>query len=644
MSKNTLLVLLITFLNFYILNAQKSTLKKADEEFDTFAYIDAREIYLNIVKEGYDSPQVYKKLGDTYYFNSEYTEAVKWYEWLIRKYPNNIESIYYYRVAQSLKSIGEYQKSKKMMGEFASKSANSVIAQNFMANYPSLDSLIDFESEKFDVVNATKLLSSSDFGPSFYMDKIVYASSSSNTKGNKIHQWNGLPYLDLYEAEIRKDGELANPEPLKGEINTPFHESSAAFTKDGGTIYFTRNNYINGKKKRNKEKLMSLKIYKAVKKKNGSWGDVEELPFNSDSYSVAHPALSPDEKKLYFSSDMPGTHGQSDIWYVDVLNHMLYGDPVNLGPEINTEARETFPFISKNNNLYFASDGHLGLGGLDIFAISLNKNGEFEEVTNLKKPINSNKDDFGFIFKEDTQLGYLSSNRGGIKGSSSDDIYKVVQSCGKINIQGIISDASTGKPLENSRVVLMDRNSVVLNTVSTDAGGNYNFNAPIDCDKEYIVKAEYKDYLPNERSVTTPRGTAVLQIDLELIPPDCPIDDLGCRLNLQPIYFDYGKHFIRADAEVELAKILEAMKQYPELTIHIESHTDSRSSADFNLRLSEKRATATLEWLVAKGISRNRLSAKGYGETQLLNECSNGVRCSDNQHQLNRRSMFIIQN
>nr|WP_293300358.1 OmpA family protein [Allomuricauda sp.] len=642
MNHKTILGILCTIFTISISYPQNSVIKKANEDFDSYYFIDAREIYLKIVDYGYESPQVLKKLGDTYYFNSEYAEAAEWYKKLMEKFPNDVDPIYYCRAAQSFKSIGDYQTSKKMMGKYSSLSSNTEIAKNFMEGYAKLDSLVGFKSSTYEVANITGLLTSSDFSPAFYGDKVVFASSSAKTEGDKIHNWTGLPYLDLFEAEVDEDWRLSHPKPLEGDINTPYHESNAVFTNDGKTVYFTRNNYFKGRKRKNRQKLVSLKIYQATKMDDGSWKNITELPFNSDSHSVAHPALSPDEKRLYFSSDMEGTHGESDIWYVDIVGDGSFGTPVNLGPKINTETREGFPFIGKNNNLYFSSDGHLGLGGLDIFVVSLEPDGEFEEVTNLKQPINSNKDDFGFILNEEKKIGYLASNRDGDAGSSSDDIYRVWESCGITIIQGAISDSKTGKPLDGATVSLMNKNNNKVAETTTDSSGNYIFKGVVDCSKAYTVHAEYKDYTPNQKSTVTPRGSHTEQMDIELTPPECPIDDLGCRLTLQPIYFDYGKSRIRPDAEVELAKILQAMKQYPELSIHIESHTDSRSSSRFNLNLSERRAQATLEWLVKQGINRSRLSAKGYGETQLLNNCSNGVRCSEEEHQLNRRSMFII--
>ncbi|WP_421807332.1 OmpA family protein [Flagellimonas sp.] len=622
--------------------AQETKIKKANEEFDNYDFIDARKIYLSVVEDGYESAQVFEKLGDTYYFNSEYAEASQWYGKLMEKYPDNIRPEYYYRTAQTLKSVGEYDKSKVMMEKFLESSPSDMVIGQ-LDNWKTFEELTEHQNKKFKVTNITTDLTGSDFGPSFYGDKIVFASSSIRTEGSKVHDWNGLPYLDLFEAEINDDGKLTNVKSLRGDINSPYHESSAAFTKDGKTVYFTRNNYIDGKKKRGKKRLVSLKIYKATKNNDGTWGNVQELPFNDDSYSTAHPTLNIEETRLYFSSNRPGTLGESDIWYVDILNANEYSKPVNLGPNINTEQRETFPFISDSNILFFSSDGHVGLGGLDIYRVSSGNDFDLGDIVNLGKPINSNQDDFGIVVKENDKIGYFSSNRDGNGGSSSDDIYSISENCIPI-IYGAITDANTGEPLPGSMVYLLDEDNNVISQLVTEANGNYEFDQNIECEKHYVVRAsnDEKEYRPQEQIVMTPMGSMMLQVDIALTPPGCPVADLGCRLDLQPIYFDFDKHNIRPDAEVELAKILNAMEAYPQLNIHIESHTDSRGNDAYNMQLSERRAKSTLEWLVSKGIDRNRLSAKGYGESQLINNCSNGVNCSQEEHQLNRRSMFII--
>ncbi|NNF32251.1 MAG: OmpA family protein [Flavobacteriaceae bacterium] len=624
------LVLLFTGLTF----AQKKEIEKADKEFDKYSYIDAREIYLKVVEDGYTSAQIFKNLGDTYYWNSEYDSAAKWYQRLVNEFPNEADAMYYYRAAQSLKSLGQDDVAGELMEAYIRKGGDPKIIQ------ATNTSFMEYEVELQKVSVNTE---NSDFGSAFYGDKLVYASATVQTEGDKIHEWNQQPFLDLFEADMDENGMLSNPTKLNGEVNTRFHESSAVFSKDGNTMYFTRNNFIDGKKGRDKEKTIRLKLYRATKSSETYWTNIEELPFNSEEYSVAHPALSLDEKKLYFSSDMPGTTGMSDIWYVNILEDGAYGSPMNV-TVLNTEARESFPFISENNNLYFASDGRGGLGGYDVFMVPLGESGiPNGEIKNLGAPTNSNKDDFGFIIDEQKRIGYVSSNRDGEKGSVADEIYRVQERC-EVTIAGTITSDVDNKPVANATVTLLDENSIVVKTMTAGPDGTYSFDGMAECSSVYVVRAIGDGCEYNEKLVTTPNVSGTVMADLVLECDPCAPNDLGCRLKLEPIYFDFDRYNIRPDAEIELAKILAALRQYAELVIHIESHTDSRGNDAYNEALSEKRAQSTLEWLVSKGIDRNRLSAKGYGEYQLTNQCSNGVECTEEEHQLNRRSMFIIQN
>ncbi|WP_339609064.1 OmpA family protein [uncultured Planktosalinus sp.] len=643
MKINTKIVLiLVIFFSTAGLIAQKAQIKKADRAYDQYSYIDAQKIYLKVVEEGYTSAEIYKKLGNTYYFNSEYSNAAKWYEKLIIEFPEETEPEYYFRASQSLKSKGDYEKADEFMNAFAESGGSQQIIQDYKNNKDYLNSILSLE-DKY-VFEKTEINSEySDFGPSFYNGKLVFASASGlGVVKPKIHDWNAQPFLNLYVADKNEDGKLSGATLLSEDINTKFHESTAVFAKDGKTIYFTRNNYIDGKKKKDKDNLIRLKIYRATMLAENTWTNIEELPFNDDSYSVAHPALSVDGKKLYFSSDMPGTTGQSDLWYVDILDNGSFGNPVNLGVSINTEARESFPFISDENVLYFSTDGRAGLGGFDVFYTELNEQGLPTKINPLGTPVNSSKDDFGFILDTNSNIGFISSNRSGDSGSKDDDIYRINRIC-EITISGLVTDEDTGELLPGSLVTLMDEGNEVISTTTVGSNAKYTFKA--NCDKKYIIRGTKENYNPTEKVINTPENSSSIDVPLMLKSSDpCPPNDLGCRLTLQPIYFDFDRYNIRPDAAVELAKILAAMKEYPELIIHIESHTDSRGSDVYNELLSERRAQSTLEWLVSKGIDRDRLSARGYGESRLINECSNGVACSEEKHQLNRRSMFIIQN
>ena len=644
-NKNVLVIamLLVSCLCF----SQKNKIKIANKEFDRYSYIDAREIYLKVVEDGYESAEIYQNLGDTYYWNSDYDNAAKWYEKLINSFPSQTPAEYYYRAAQSLKSIKRYKDADKLMNIYATLDKDHIIVKNYINDIDYLNSIAlqakSYLLEKVEI-NTNE---HSEFGPAFYNDKIVFTSSRTNSKDSKKFKWTNQSFLDLYISDADSLGILSNAKAITGDINTKYHESSTVFLKDGKTLYFTRSNYIDKKLRKDKKNTVLLKLYKASKNDQGEWTNIQELPFNSDQYSVAHPAISLDEKRLYFSSDMPGTNGMSDLWYVDILEDNTYGKPTNLGTTVNTEARESFPFISDQGNLYFSSDGHAGLGGYDIFTTTLGSDGIPEKPINLGEPANSSKDDFGFIIKEKKRMGYLASNREGNQGSNSDDIYRIKEIC-EILVVGTVFDEDSLEPIIGATVQLYDENNNLIKEVLSDLDAAFKFEE-CGCDKQYNIRAEKELYEPNEKGFKTPNKTGTIQvpIPLKLINP-CPDNDLGCKLTLQPIYFDLDKHNIRPDAAIELAKVLAAMREYPELNIHIESHTDSRQTHDYNMSLSGRRAKSTRNWLISKGINKNRLTAKGYGETKLTNDCKNDVssklpnECSEEEHQLNRRSMFII--
>ncbi len=631
-----IIVLLYSSVSF----SQKKQIEKANEDFDQYGYIDAQKVYLKVVEDGYHSSEIYKKLGDTYYYNGNYIEAAKWYNELLKTYPDEVETDYYYRTALTLKSMDKHTESDKLMVKYV-ESGGVMPAVQVFENDPEYLKSLGIQSSRYVVEEVATNSEYSDFGPTYYKDKLVFSTTSRDLDNFKKNNWNNLPYLDLYIADMDEDGNLSNVKPLGGDINTKYHESSPIFSKDGNTIYFTRNNFSKGRTFSDKKRTIRLKIFKATKNEDDKWGDVEELPFNNKNYSVSHPALNNDETRIYFASDMPGTYGKSDLWYVDILEDNKYGDPVNMGESINTRARETFPFISENNNLYYSSDGRGGNGGLDVYIAPLDENGEVEVISNFGEPINTNQDDFGFIIEESKGIGFFTSNKDGGRGSIDDDIYRFKEVC-IITINGNVTDMDTGKLLPGAEVSYLDKDNKLIQKIIVGSDASYSFSA--NCDSNYIIRGTKKEYFPNEKMVETPDVGGVIETSLQLkIKDPCPPNDLGCRLNLLPIYFDFDKSDIRKDAEIELAKILAALREYPQLVIHIESHTDSRGRDSYNESLSERRAQSTLSWFVDQGIDSNRLSAKGYGENQLVNQCTNEVECSEKEHQLNRRSMFIIQ-
>lgn len=622
--------------------SQKAKLAEADKQFDQYAYVDAITIYERVAEKGYKEEQLFQKLGNANYFNAKLENAAKWYGELFKM--NSVqESEYYYRYSQALKSIGDYNNADTMLEQFNVKSGNDQRAKLYLTHKNYLEE-IEANSGRFDVSNAGINSELSDFGSSFFHNKVIF-SSSRETRGisKKISKRTNQPFTNLFGSERYADGTLAEPQFFGDIINDKFNESTPVFTKDGNTMYFTRNNYLDGKRGEDDQKSTLLKIYKATLE-GGKWSNIVELAFNSDQYSIAHPALSTDEKTLYFASDMPGTIGQSDLYKVAIKDDGSFGKPENLGKTINTEGKETFPFISEENELYFASDGRPGLGGLDIFVSKLGKDNVFKEIQNVGAPVNGPQDDFAFIIDSKSRKGFFTSNRDGGKGF--DDIYRFTENlkldCNQ-ELTGIITDQETGEVLTDFKVSLFDENFQLVTEYSVQGKGLYRFD--VICGRNYHVRAQKIKFETTENNVTIGKtiGKTYLNLALERrIKPIGVGTDLAKTVNISIIYFDLDKWNIRQDAAFQLEKVVEVMKQFPTIKIEVRSFTDSRQSAQYNLNLSNKRAKATMQWLIKEGIEASRLTCKGYGETQLVNACSDGVNCTEEEHQANRRSEFII--
>lgn len=654
----TIASLLVTTL----VSGQERQLAKAAKEFEEFSYVDAREVYLKVVENGYESKDVYEKLGDSYYFNADLPSAVTWYNKLYANYRQDIQPEYLFRYSQSLKSIEKYKESDAVMETFNKMTGRQEKRTELFEDERNYLDIIAAQSGRFDIKNLTAInTAGSDFGPSLYMDSaVVYASAKDTGISKVIHEWNELQFLDLYQTNRVGANSLnvQGVDRLNSKVNTKLHESTSVFTKDGNTMYFTRNNLLKNRTGSNEEGTVLLKLFKAEKLASGKWGNIVELPFNSDNYSVAHPALSADEKQLYFASDMPGTTGLSDLFVVDILGNNQYSEPKNLGEAINTEARETFPFISESGKLFFASDGHIGLGGLDVFVSMPNEvkftKKLFKAPINVGKPVNSADDDFAFVIEEKSKIGYFTSNRSG--GQGSDDIYSFKQTkeltvrCAQ-SLVGIITDADTRAILPGALVTLYTSNMEKVASTTADTDGSYEFSS-VDCISKYVIRAQESEYKPTEVDFNTDNQfDYVNNHPLQLRKGEKPIaktpinvgDDLADILQLKPIYFDLDKSFIRPDAEVELQKVIAAMRKYPSLKIDVRSHTDSRNTFTYNMSLSDRRAKSTMKYIIEKGgISQSRLEGRGYGEIELENQCADGVPCSEEEHQLNRRSEFII--
>lgn len=647
--KKILYAIMLSFF-FFKAAAQQALLDKAEKEYNNYAYADAIEIYEKLAAKGVEDQKMFQRLGNAYYFNAELPKAAIWYDRLFAVNPQQ-EPEYLYRYSQSLKSAGDYAKADKVLEDFNKKSNTDSRGILFQYNRNYLEQ-IKMNSGRFEIAAAQVNSESSEFGSAFLDNSLVFSSARRiENKEGKTFKWTNKNFTNLYIAPINANGNTGSPVLLNKEINSKFNESTPVFTKDGKTMYFTRNNYLDGRRGKDDKKTTLLKLYKASLI-DGKWTNIVELPFNSDKYSTAHPALSLDEKKLYFASDMPGTFGQSDLFSVLINADGSYGRPENLGPQINTEGRETFPFISADNELYFATDGRPGLGGLDIVVSKINEKGTFDEVQNIGEPVNTKYDDFAFIINSSTRRGYFSSNRKG--GMGSDDIYSFTETrklvCER-TLTGAILDSRTNEPIEGASVTMRDENNQVIGTAETDKSGNYSFK--VNCGKKYSVRVERKMYPPKESAIVIASALSnKLDFALEkekiaaiAIPEIKAVKvgtDLAKTLNISMIYFDLGKWNITDQAAAELEKIAAVMQEYPSMKIDIRSHTDSRSSAKSNMVLSDKRAKSIMAWLIAKGIAADRLKGKGYGESRLLNRCKDGIKCSEEEHLRNRRSEFLI--
>jgi len=547
---------------------------------------------------------------------------------------------------------------KKLLQLFFLLSITVVISQQTTAGEYTID-ILESNSKK------------SDFGTTFYgEDKIIFSSS----RGLSRMKWDdGQSFLDLYEGEVQEDGSVKNVKKFSSRLNSKYHESSVSFTPDQKTVYFTRNNYFKKKLEGDKDGVINLAIYRAKVSANGNWKDIESLPFNSKDYSTGHPTVSKDGEKLYFSSDMPGTYGMSDIYVVDIKEDGTYSKPKNLGRRINTSGRESFLYIDKNNILYFSSDSHKnGLGGLDIFATKIYTN-SVSKAIHLDSPINTEDDDFAFILNNETNEGYFSSNREeGAVGL--DDIYHfkaeppLFIEC-KQKVNGVVLNKKTGKSISKALVEFLDKNDNQIATYKTKRDGTFRFNAK--CNVAYKLKASKDDFAvgsnafvteddpeaktniklnlkPKEVAVISkPEPVVVIEPEPEVIKPnfeEIKVVRDKVIVNIDPIYFSLNQSNIRKDAARELDKVVKIMKKYPALKIEGGSHTDSRGGQALNVKLSTRRAKSTVDYIITQGIDANRITAIGYGESQLTNKCKNNVRCSEKEHQQNRRTEFVILN
>lgn len=559
--------------------AQKKNTKRVDKLFDMRAYKNAAEIY-----ETKERTQgVLQNLADSYYYNSSLQKAIKTYRELFVEYGDSIDIEYHFRFAQALKGVKEYKEADKHLSMYYNKPINTLTyIDNTDKTTPHTFTLKQIENRN----------SSSDFGLSFYGDDKVAFASARNSE-NPSYSWNNLPYLDLYSGTLNSQNVLENVEPFSESINTESHESSAVFTKDGKTMYFNRTNTT--RKKTDDERIAHIKIYKA-ELVGSEWTNVTALPFTSNAYSTEHPALSHDEKTLYFASDMPGTLGSFDIYKVVINDDGTYGEPENLGDTINTKHREQFPFVSKYNVLYFSSIGHLGYGGLDVFRSNM-VNGTYDTPVNLGSTINSPLDDFAYVVREKDNKGFVSSNRTGY-----DRLFGFIREKNPLTfyqVEGVVEDLNSKELLSGALVTLFDESETVIQ--DTIVGENAYYIFKIEPNKKYKVRGTRKAYIPQDVEFSTDsKGKVQHNIYLSLesfADAEERVKEKKedvVQVELDKIYFDFDASDIREDAASTLNVLVDLMKKYPTMEVEVSAHTDARGPDQYNLDLSKRRAASTL--------------------------------------------------
>lgn len=625
---------------------QKVSQKKADEDFNKHAFINASRVYEKIANKGYVNTSILTRLGDSYYFNGKLPEAYKWYDLLFEgvyedKNVNDISSEYYYRYAQTLRAVDKYAQSEKVLDLFVQKEANDTRARLYEEQKDDYILNIKENSGKYELFSIPINSPFSDYGGIMRGQHLIFTSARPSNGSKKIHQWTNEHFTSFFQSEVSSDWLFELPTEFAHKLDpSTVNVATPAFTMDGKTMYFTKNNSRpDGKGKFNKEDVSTLKIYRANLDTNGQWENIIELPFNSDNFNTAHPAISPDGKWLYFSSNREGTYGSSDLYRVQIMEFGQFGDPENLGARINTEARESFPFISSDNVLYFSSDGRPGLGGLDVFKVSIYQDNTFSSVEAVGAPINSPFDDFALYLTDDLKRGFISSNRPG--GDGGDDIYSLKQVVLSQDLGGVILDKHTNELVRGSVVTLMDNEFNVLRTVVPDNMGKFDVNDLL-CGAKYRIKIEAEGYLTLEVPyvVDYSQDRKSKTFTLEGIETTVELeDDLFDKLSLKPIYFDFDRSYIRPDAKIELIKIVEVMKEVPSMRIAIRSHTDNRGAKKYNQTLSDQRAASTASWIISQGISPTRITYEGVGSKEPVVNCK---QCTEEQYQENRRSEFII--
>ncbi len=721
----------------YVPSNHRYTFKKANELYQGYAYKDALGLYEQLLAAKYDKPEVKLQIAECYRQLNNPRKAAFYYAEIISN--NEVsEPIHNFYYASALYQIGQYEKAQEWLTTYQQKAPDDERVDKIVE---AIKNYGDFfrDSSLYKITTLNINSQQSDFGPTFYQGGVVFASArkdAANLAKQKYKRDNSA-FLDLYYSKIKADSTMGGVDRFNPHVNTKFHESSTTFYDNEQKVLFTRNNYFEKKILKSSSGDVNLKIFQAEKGADGNWINIKGLPFNSDEYSTGHPSITSDGKRIYFVSDMPGGYGASDLYYTDWENG-TWSVPVNMGELINTKGSELFPFIYQDKYLYFASNGHLGMGGLDIYQVDL----KTDEVVNLGYPVNTNFDDFALIREQSGHSGFFSSNRSGGKGN--DDIYRFDHVF--IDLEIVVIDSETNSPVPNAVLQLFEDGQMVKN-LETDSSGNTHIKLAVSRDYQFKVKKDFcltldHDYstksktpgdsdqlvLPLKKFVeltgmavdaetkavipkaeisvvnevsgeeqlkhSDEKGEFIVQLfpqeryslvgkfedkvdmilgyipcfsDLEELTLELEtkllnvedeqlskIDDKakttllgnGVRITgpieIDNIYYEFDRWEITEEAETALDKIIDVMTENSTIKIELSSHTDARGSDSYNQDLSEKRAQSAVNYIVGRGIKSDRIVAKGYGESKLINQCTGDSTCSEEEHQQNRRTEFMV--
>ncbi|GAB3202958.1 OmpA family protein [Pontibacter aydingkolensis] len=632
-------------------------MKQADKYFNNFEFSLALEAYKKILDSGEPSIAVVQRIADSYRILNNSQEAEFWYAQVVN-FPNaDPTNVYLY--AESAKRNGNYEKAKFLFQEYGRKvPAQAVIAQRMAA---SCDTAIKWlATPKPFTVQKNKAISTegADFSPVKTKDGLFFASDRlEGSKQTARNTWTGNGYIQMYFAKAITDSTWGAPAPLPSSINTTYHNGPAAYLEKTKTLYFTRTQVVKrNATKSNPDPTSWFKgsensthtnrhgIYMA-ERKGEKWDNVKAFKYNNtDEFSIGHPAITPDGKVLYFVSDMPGGLGETDVYFSELQVDGSWGKPINAGNIINTPGRESFTSIGEDGNLYFSSDGHIGMGGLDIFkAVGIHKG--WTHIENLKYPLNTSHDDFGIQVDASGKTGLLSSGR--LASNGFDDIFTFQESRLPCSITGkTIEYVAERSNRGNKRELGVGEVLLQITEVGGDgktlevrSDNNGHFTFPVYAGAEYVIRGSKPNYLTQTLKVLPNCRFTTDSVKVEMVfnrdTPNKPIV-------LENIYYDLDKHNIKPEAAIELDKLVQTLKDNPHIRIELSSHTDSRQSHRYNEMLSQLRAQSAVEYIVSKGVTRDRLVAKGYGETQLVNKCKDNVSCPEELHAENRRTEFKI--